>query len=528
MDKTRRKLLLATTAATVTSFFGLGAIKQVLNKKVTPTANAKLGINLASVADWGSEFPFIDIFKQSRIWFVDGKSSGLNLQLDADGWLMQLPLGVVASTIISSLDNSHFPAGNYVILYDGEGVIKVPNHLYKSTKPGRIELNVDGKKAIFKLDVSKINPQNYIKNIRVVSAAQESSVQLTRWNPNFLARWQGIACLRFMDMMLTNNSLQTSWQSRPKPTDASFAPKGLPVEWLIDLANTLNCDAWFCLPHMADDDYVKQFASMVKTNLKPHLKAYIEYSNEVWNSGFEQHRYASQQGLQLNLSNHPSEAAWRYTALRSTQIFSIFSNVFGNTQHVVRVLATQAVYWDVAKQILSFKLPNGRIAAEYADVLAAANYVGLAVSHKLENGLNDTIVADWSLEKLFEHLNSIELPDRQKSMVANKKMADEYGLRLVAYEAGQHCVGYADAVNNDKLTTLLLQANADNRMGELYSKSLRLWQQIGGDLTCSYCSIATWSKWGSWGLQQYLDEPPSAKLSAVVNWANAVGQKMKL
>ena len=120
MNKARRNFKWATAAA-VTGLFGLVAARQLGNKplinkpiannKVQPTANARLGINLAGVVDWGTEFPFVDLFKQSRAWFVEGQGAA-NLMLDADGWVSQLPLGVAASTIISSLDNGHFLSGD--------------------------------------------------------------------------------------------------------------------------------------------------------------------------------------------------------------------------------------------------------------------------------------------------------------------------------------------------------------------------------------------------------------------------------
>ena len=165
------------TAAAVTAVFGFASVRQLVNKKA-PTANARLGINLAGIVDWSTEFPFVDLFKQSRAWFVEGKEPanlGLKnsgLQIDAEGWISQLPLGMVASTIISSLDNGHFPSGDYVILYEGE--IKVPNYPYQSAKrdklanTGRLLVNVNGQKGVFRLDIIKTNPQNYIKNIRVI------------------------------------------------------------------------------------------------------------------------------------------------------------------------------------------------------------------------------------------------------------------------------------------------------------------------------------------------------------------------
>ena len=163
MNKSRRNFMFS-TAAVITTVFGFTLSRQLVNKKVSPTANARLGINLASIVDWSTEFPFVDLFKQSRAWFIEGKelvNSGL--EIDANGWVSQLPLGMAVSTIISSLDNSHFPSGEYVILYDGEGEIKVPNHPYRSVKldksasTERLLVNVDGQKEAFRLDPLRCN-----------------------------------------------------------------------------------------------------------------------------------------------------------------------------------------------------------------------------------------------------------------------------------------------------------------------------------------------------------------------------------
>ena len=524
MDKTRRNLMLATAATGLASMFSLGLADQALSKKNMPVSNARLGINLSGVAYWSSEFPFVDMFKQSGAWFVEGKDqTSAGLKLDTQGWITQLPLGTVASAIVSASDNSHFPSGDYVILYDGEGVIKVPNHLYKSAKPGRMVVNVNGQKGVFRLDIIKTNPQNYIKNIRVVLKTQEDSYQKNRWNPTFLKRWSGIACLRFMDFMQTNNSQQVIWNDRAKPTDASFASKGVPLEWLTDLANQLNCDAWFCMPHKADDDYIKQFALYVKDNLKPELRAWVENSNEVWNGGFQQNKDASKAGLQLKFAYKPWEAALRYYAYRSVQIFKIWTYVYSGNDRFVRVLASQAATEYASEQILSFQ-----DAASHADVLAIAPYISFMVPHADENGLNDRTVSTWNLEQLFKYLNAVSLPESIQWVKNSKKVADQYGLKLVAYESGQHLVGVAGAENNEKLNDLLYRANADERMGDIYSKSLMKWTQLGGDLTCSFNSVGGWSKWGSWGLLQNHDDAPasSPKFMATIKWAISRGQKM--
>lgn len=526
VDKNRRNIMLAVAATAAVGVFGLGATRLSKTNRKIPIANAQFGINLSAIADWDSEFPFVDLFKQSRAWFVEGKQPAESgLILDSDGWITQLPLGTVASTIVSVLGNSHFPSGDYVILYDGEGVIKVPNQLYKSSKTGRMVVNVNGEKGIFRLDITKVNPQNYIKNIRVVPISQEETYQQNRWNPSFLARWSGVACLRFMDWMGTNNSQLTDWKNRAKPSDTTFASKGVPVEWLVDLANQLKCDAWFCMPHKADDDYVKQFSLYVKDHLKPELRAWVENSNEVWNGGFHQHKDAAIAGQRLNLSQDAGKAALRYYASRSVQIFKIWTDVYKGHDRFVRVLASQASYSPATEEILAFQ-----DAANDADVLAIAPYVSFNVPAKDEKGVDDKLVSTWNLELLFEHLNKVSLPESIQWVKNNKKIADEYGLKLVAYEAGQHLVGVGGGENNERLNNLLYNANADARMGEIYTQSLTAWAQNGGDLTCSYNSVGGWSKWGSWGLLQNHDDAlaSSPKFVASVKWAISRGQKMAI
>ena len=62
MNKSRRNFILSVAAA-VTAVFGFASARQLINKKVLPTANSKLGINLAGIVDWSTEFPFVDLFK---------------------------------------------------------------------------------------------------------------------------------------------------------------------------------------------------------------------------------------------------------------------------------------------------------------------------------------------------------------------------------------------------------------------------------------------------------------------------------
>ena len=151
---------------------------------------------------------------------------------------------------------------------------------------------------------------------------------------------------------------------------------------MIALANVLQADPWLCLPHMATDSYVRSFAALVSAQLQKSLRAYIEYSNEVWNGMFGQTDYAKQKGiaLGLNLYNNGAQrddyiGLVRYYSLRSQQIFDLFYSVYGSAQapsRLVRVMATQAVVPFFTDTIMQYGSARTK-----TDAFAIAPYFGM-------------------------------------------------------------------------------------------------------------------------------------------------------
>lgn len=109
------------------------------------------------------------------------------------------------------------------------------------------------------------------------------------------------------------------------------------------------------------------------------------------------------------------------------------------------------------------------------------------------------------------------LPECVRWIKDNKKVADKYKMKLVAYEAGQHLVGVGGGENNEKLTSLLMAANRHPRMGQFYTRYLDAWRDAGGDLCGIFSSVGKFSKWGSWGLLEYYDDD-TPKFQAVLRW----------
>ena len=484
--------------------------------------SSRLGMNLSGLVDWNTEHPFVDDFRLSRRWISQKQGAewgkGPALDLDDRGYIKRLEPGCFAETPI--LTGGHAATGEYVCLYEGEGRIEFgSNGKVVSRETGRLVVSIDGRKDGAFLQLRATDPQNPIRNIRVIAPGFEKSYRTEPFSPVFLNRWRQFNTLRFMDWMDTNGSEQQDWANRPQRDDATWSVSGAPLEVMVDLCNRLKANPWFCLPHQASDDYVRQFAALVKQHLDPSLKIYVEYSNEVWNGIFAQHRYAEEQAKKLGLgpTERPWEGAAMFYARRSVEIFHLWEEVFGGHNRLVRVLAWQAAsdpYWTDG---ILLAQPN---AARNCDALAIAPYISFMPGPDNQKPKPGE-VAKWSVDHLLDQVESTALPECVRWMKTQKAVADKYGMKLICYEAGQHLVGVGGAENNEELTRLFIAANRNPRMGLLYTRYLDAWRDLGGDLMCLFSSVGTSSKWGSWCLLEGADETSSPKFDAVMQWNRA-------
>jgi chitodextrinase len=489
-------------------------------------AASPLGTNLTAVRDWSQEWTFVDAFRASRPWISGGGlngsfDDGRAVATDADGWVSSLAAGQVARTLLFWDLNGRYPAGTYVVRYDGEGTLAYQGAASKvSGTPGRDVLQVAPANGGIILNITATNPANPLRNIRVLMpggicegepfshAADAAACPLGAYrsfeehyasivfHPKFLERLRAYRVLRFMDWGETNDSTQSAWAGRAKPGDARWSTgKGVPVEVMVDLANRLGADAWFTLPHLADDGYVTAHASLVRQALRADLKAYLEYSNEVWNSQFAQAGYAESRGLALGLSANAFEAQMRFYSRRSVEVFDLWSAAFGDAVRLVRVMASQAANAWVSGEILDYQ--GARLKT---DALAIAPYFGGSLGTSLST-------ASLTLDQLFGTLQSASLPEALGWIRDQAAVASARSLPLIAYEGGQHLAGVAGLENNAALNSLFDAANRDPRMGALYRSYLDAWKAAGAQIFVHYTHCEGYSKWGRWGSLEYLEQP---------------------
>jgi hypothetical protein len=106
-------------------------------------------------------------------------------------------------------------------------------------------------------------------------------------------------------------------------------------------------------------------------------------------------------------------------------------------------------------------------------------------------------------------------------MIANKAVADKFGIPLWAYEGGQSLTPPGGDTDTT-LVALFTAANRDPRMGAAYSRMLADWQASGGQTFALYDDVATPSKYGMWGLKENPFDTTSAKWMAVAKVRDTV------
>ena len=508
MKRLRLRLLLPVgVGVLLTAALAVSATRETPPVQLPPPTKLRLGINLSGPAYWSTEHAFANLAKYASRWRTQriGQPFTWDDPLPAmtpEGYPTKVPEGAYLETFLIGTAHREHLSDELVVLYDGKGKLAYDmGARLKERAPGRDVIEDLGSERGFVVaQLVETDPADPVRNLRLYEPAVAASP--TTFRKAFLDRWAKASVLRFMDWMATNDSPVRTWPQRPRPREFMQTERGVALEYLIELANAQKAAPWFCMPHLADDDYVRRFAQQVKRELDPSLPVYVEYSNEVWNAQFEQSRHASRMGQQLKLSGDEFEGQLRYYSQRTSDVLRIWEEVFADQKaRVLGVYATQAANPWTSTVVLEWK-----DAKRHADVLAIAPYFG----NSLGDPEREREVAAWSLDRLFEALLREVEGENRKMIEAQAALAHQHGVKLVAYEGGQHLVGHGGAENNEKLERLFQAANRDPRMKGLYRTHLKNWTAAGGELFVAFNSMASWSKWGSWGLLEHESQSRSA------------------
>ncbi len=530
----------------------------------TQTSAAAMAFGLQGVSDWSVQQPFLDVFKTARPWhahtdaqwgaYMADDLRAMNA-LDANGWITDIPPGVerIETFILTEMPvEATYTAGLYRLSYDGAGDITVYGADIVSRGAGEIWFDYrptgDGMVTI---SISSTDPQNtgnHLRNIEVVKQEHIPAHEAGQlFNPLWLDVIDDAHAVRFMDWQETNDSTLQNWSDRPQVNDYTYHG-GVPVDVMVALANAAGTDAWFNIPWNASDTFIREFATYVRDNLNPDLRAHIELSNEVWNWMFDQAQDAAQ-AAQARFGQDLGDGWVQEYGARSAEMARILDEVYaGSEDQLVKVLSTHT-YWpgleDAILQAPDWQAQSSANDAPFLsfDTYAITGYFGnsLGTDEKAgtvlqwiadseaqaradasARGLSGSAAEAYFAEHRFDLATTLALRElRDGSVTGNgedsleglfelfryhKSVADAHGLDLVMYEGGTHVVGIGHWVDNDTLTDFFTHLNYSDGMGQLYRELLDGWEAAGGTLFNAFVDVAEPSKWGSWGSLRHLED----------------------
>ena len=523
-----------TPEADTTAQAAVAAPAPVVAVQGPPLTDPVLAMGLNGVADYSAQHAFLDVMKTARPWIghLNGQWGGFEIErlvaegyLDENGWPLRIPPEVdrLESFLMTDLPTTAQSfAGRYVLTYEGEGRLEVAGRV-SNVRYGKNQIRFDftpgeGLVAIVLKRTDPGGKGNHIRNITVVHEDHQELVRLGEtFNPDWLRLVSDMRVLRFMDWGVTNGSPQETLADRPLPGDFTYVWRGVPVEVMIDLANQVGADPWFTIPHMVDDAYVRAYAGVVLERLDPTLKAYVEYSNELWNFMFPQTQWVMEQS-HARWGEEAAPDSWmQFAGMRAAQVMDLWTEVFADQAEarLVRVVATHTGWPGLEEGLLDAPLwqaeaAGNRAPVESFDAYAVTGYFG----HEMGTDDFAPQILAWLDEGEDVARREVTRALREGSLKEligeifpyHAQLAARHGMRLVMYEGGTHVAGLGEWTNDERLTDFFSSYNYSPEMAGIYTDLLAGWDAAGGTLFNAFVDVGAPSRWGSWGHLRYLGD----------------------
>lgn len=410
-----------------------------------PTGPLRMGINLSPLNYWTPGSPHLDRVREAGEWRAGSNGSILRMvpfSPQSSQWRISWT-GPVARVAVPGA----------TITRRGPGFVQVA---IKPTQPAQIGIPV----VAYGADLH--NPPE----ISVVPANQPSPLMSgSPWDPRFLEKIEGFSVLRFKD-----------WQSIDDLT-----VKGLALEECLELSNAMQARPWVCIPHTASDAEVVAFLKVLD---KARIRPIVEYSNEVWNWGYRQSKFALAQ----------ARAAWgasghwqQWYGRRCGEI----ARLARGSGHEI-VLGTQPANPNLGKMVWKGVEMSGARNDDFGAWISSFYVTGSLTD---VNGPLPALAARNDIAGAIANLlgapsdppQVLSVRGLSRQYVAQAAIAREHGLRMIGYEGNAHLnVAQFPKEQHKMLVAFVETLLRDPRAAIVTEANLNAWAAAGGQDACMF------------------------------------------
>jgi hypothetical protein len=495
------------------------------------------------VSDWDPGQPFADAMKSARHFGSPGAPYDETAPVDANGW----PTGDAGVVVMVGVPNM---GGTYRLAFTGNAVVSMPQAIDAATHVANAVYDAASRRTTADVVVGPAEQNLFLSftgqagGVKDVQLLRPRHAATETFNQQFMARLARFGTVRFMDFTQANGNPQAEWSDRSRPGYATQQKRpdgkaaGAAWEYVVLMANQAGKDIWINVPHQASDAYVTKLAQLLRYGsdgvepytsaqaspayppLAPGLKVYVEWSNELWNGGFSQSTWLDAQSGAAIAANDTDllydgntnlyAVKFRLVGRRSMQISNLFRGVFGDGEMMTRirpVVPAQLANSGTLSEALTYLAARQGGAARYIYAVTGAAYVTV---------FNDDAGnrAGLNLDTIFSEMTSYAEVNAHTWMKTFAKLASDNGVKLVAYEGGQHLTGAGS-------TDAKLAAQLDPRMKDVLLLNYANWRATGGELFVYYNLCSGWNKYGAWGLSSDVTSEAGPKWAAIAELAAA-------
>jgi hypothetical protein len=354
------------------------------------------------------------------------------------------------------------------------------------------------------------------------------------YHDQHLAIVRKFAGVRCMNSLNVASGTEAHWAERVPLEGWDWSTKAVPIEADVELAKEAGVKRlWVNIPIKADDDYVRNAAKLYHDKLPHGVELIVELGNENWNwgGGFigwpTVHEIANQvrpeafdgaiSGGKLMPLDHDADGkpvyvtdeyvrSARCAADRAREVALIFQNVYRD-----RPRGLLNVYCGCAADprwiTLGLEFLTAKYGAQPFQLIGIAPYIHYYANNGQyfkPSGPNGAATLDDIFKACDAYMSDTNSPGIPWQVAQHHALAQQYRVRLVDYEGGQHFFPQDKPYTGKDLST---QAQTDPRMGALYDKYFATLHKYGVAMHCDFLPIGQpWDEHGYWAdLQDYAD-----------------------
>ncbi len=476
--------------------------------------NGAIGVNLDFNESYNNDPIWTDLHNLAESsWAALPPNTSVSLTAD------DYPL--VNASISFNLDN--YPDGDYGFSYTGAGTatfsgvgqLAAPATVANGVTTGTIVVNHETVSTNnLTMTVTNVNPSEPMDNLHIMMPGYgNGTTPEPMFTPTFLQALEPFSDIRFMNWGMTNNSTLSNWSNRVSPTALiTDGSGGVPYEDMIELCNEAQKDMWINVPALATPAFVQDLAQLIDADLDPNLNVYVEYSNETWNYDFAQFGQiltAAEANPLVTQTPNQSMMVAQQSAYEEVSIAKSFDQVFGAQSRGC------GRSWRGRRPRRQSRAGNSSSSSRITGHRRSSSTRRPWPLTSGSPSSDDSSVLTMS--QLFADINQYMTSDYMSLLQSDVAVAQQYGVQLVAYEGGQSLPG------NGLNSNLMLAAQSDPQMYNLYVTMMEDWQAVGGGLFNAYQLTGYGSQFGFWGMLPTVLAPGSQKFDALISMLAPAG-----